>query len=96
MRQKKQSKTDSGKSRSYCVGPHFEARPTTQEAFEYSIHCRGIDCGTVIKTDTGNWLPCDNKGNVVGTPKHSIRQAGIAVLRAAGVKGDLETTEVAA
>lgn len=72
--------------KSFCVGPHFTLRPKMAKD-AYDVTCRGQDVGRVFSS--GGEVVASVQGKVIGRYP-SWRQAGVAVLKEAGVRGDLE------
>lgn len=79
----------SATSKSFCVGPHFSADQVVPGVFQ--IKCRGTVHGTVKDDGGEGFTAWTQDGRTVDGKTHSsLRQAGLAVLKLAGVKSDLD------
>lgn len=76
------------KKLSFYAGPSFTAERMESTHEAYTVKCKGTEVGAVLASTTGEGFVAvtkDNKGLPEGGTFPNVRQAGIALLKYAGV-----------
>lgn len=76
------------KKLSFYAGPSFTAERIDDKREAYVVKCKGTEVGSIIEAASGEGFVAVTKNNK-GLPEHgtfpNVRQAGIALLKYAGV-----------